>query len=215
MAIDVKAIRNSFELAKPVATQVVDRFYENLFADFPESKPLFADVNMAKQKAALLNALVTSVDNLENSAVLSKFLTGLGERHLKYGVQEIHYDLVGKTLLKTFGQFLGSAWTSDLQGQWAEVYGVIAETMKAAARAFQHGNLRPISREKAGHANTTAVHASEIVVPDLSPETKAAIREAVRNAVKKLVSAEVKSCFDDEMRLLANLSADELLKKAG
>ena len=214
MAIDVNVIRNSFELAKPVATQIVDRFYENLFLDFPDARPIFENIDMAKQKSALLNALVTSVDNLENSTVLSKFLTALGERHLKYGVQEIHYDLVGQTLLKTFGQFLGPAWTIDLERQWAEVYGVIAETMKSAARAVQSGNVRPIAREKSSHSAPNPRQLFEIAIPELTPDVKVTIRQSVKDAVRNLIIDEVRTCFDEEMRTLGKIGAEEFLKKA-
>jgi len=46
----------------------------------------------------------------------------MGKRHVTYGTKDEHYQLVGRSLLKTFGQFLGGDWTPDLQNEWGKGY---------------------------------------------------------------------------------------------
>jgi hemoglobin-like flavoprotein len=61
-------------------------------------------------------------------------LQNLGKRHGGYGVQDSHYDTVGTALLKTLGQGLGQDFTADVKTAWVNVYGVMADVMKAAAK---------------------------------------------------------------------------------
>jgi len=127
-------IRDSFELAKPIAARVAERFYENLWGDYPQSKGLFQKVDMAKQRNALVGSLVQIVDNLDQPQKLTNYLQAMGARHISYGTEELHYSWVGASLLKTFGEFLGDAWTPALRDQWTMAYKVISETMIQGAR---------------------------------------------------------------------------------
>jgi hemoglobin-like flavoprotein len=132
--LNPKMIKDSFELAKPIATQVVDKFYEFLFQDYPAAKPLFSKVEMEKQKKQLLTSLVFIVTNLENGPVLVDYLKKMGARHVAYGTDAAHYPLVGETLLKTFAFFFKEKWTPELKEQWSLAYGIIAKTMLEGAQ---------------------------------------------------------------------------------
>ena len=128
--LDVDRIRDSFERVKPIAMNAANKFYEFLFTDYPTSRSLFQGVDLEKQQKALINSLVFVVDNLENGEKLKSYLNKLGYRHLKYGTQEIHFEWVGASLLKTFEFFFSEEWTSDLEQEWAKAYGIITDFMK-------------------------------------------------------------------------------------
>ena len=51
-----------------------------------------------------------------------------------YGVAEAHYDTVGAALLWTLEMGLGTAFTAETREAWTAVYGLLATTMKDAAR---------------------------------------------------------------------------------
>jgi hemoglobin-like flavoprotein len=133
MALNVELLEQSFELVKPKADDFVASFYNNLFTDYPASKPLFEHSNMAAQQQMLKGALVMVVDNLRKPEVLSKSLKGLGARHVKYGALPAHYPLVGNSLLKTLGQYAGTAWTPELEIAWTDAYGAITDLMLEGA----------------------------------------------------------------------------------
>ena len=133
MQLDPKIIRSSFELAKPIANQVADKFYEILWGTYPASKALFVNVDMARQKQALIGSLVYIVDHIEDEAALMKYLKDMGARHINYGAEFPHYEMVGDSLLKTFEFFFKEKWTPELKGQWTLAYGVIAQVMKQGA----------------------------------------------------------------------------------
>lgn len=58
----------------------------------------------------------------------------LGRRHVKYGVQPQHYNTVAEAILWMLGQTLGSKFTPEIKQSWTEVYTILADTMKEAAR---------------------------------------------------------------------------------
>lgn len=134
MSIDINIIRESFEKAKPIAVEIADKFYETLWSDFPAAKNLFLDSDMTKQKKSLIHSLIYVVDNIDEPQKLIPYLESMGERHLKYGTKEEHYDWVGSSLLKTFAHFFGQDWTEELKQQWTLAYSFIAETMKEGAK---------------------------------------------------------------------------------
>lgn len=127
--LQVELLESSFESVKPQANEFVNSFYDNLFTDNPEAKPLFEHTDMASQKKMLLNSLVMVVENLRQPDVLDKALRGLGARHVKYGALPEHYPLVGGALLKTFEQYLGEKWTPKVKDAWVGAYGAISEIM--------------------------------------------------------------------------------------
>ncbi|MBP0000740.1 MAG: globin [Cyanobacteria bacterium SID2] len=131
--LQVELLERSFEKVKPHANEFASSFYENLFADYPDAKPLFAQTNMSEQRNKLLASLIFVVENLKKPDALTEALKGLGARHVKYGALPEHYPLVGNTLLKTFEQYLQSDWTPETKQAWVDAYSVITEVMLEGA----------------------------------------------------------------------------------
>lgn len=133
MSLQVELLEQSFEKVVPKKDEFVASFYDNLFTDYPAAKPLFSGTNMAAQQMKLLDSLILVVSNLRKPEVLTGSLKGLGARHVKYGALPEHYPLVGNSLLKTFEQYLGEAWTPETKQAWVDAYGVITELMLEGA----------------------------------------------------------------------------------
>jgi hemoglobin-like flavoprotein len=129
----ISLVKESFDLVTPIAPQAAALFYVNLFEADPQLRALFKG-DMVQQGHALMQMLETAVGLLDRPEVLVPALQELGRRHAGYGVQERHYDTVGAALLKTLRQGLGAAWGPEVAGAWTEVYGLVAGTMKEAAR---------------------------------------------------------------------------------
>jgi hypothetical protein len=57
-------------------------------------------------------------------------LQDLGSKHVTYGVESHHYDIIGQALLDTLALGLGDAFTPEVKAAWEAVYAVVATTMK-------------------------------------------------------------------------------------
>ncbi len=121
----VKLLRESFAKIKPKGREFILSFYDNLFEDYSAVTPLFKKSNMQGQAEKLLEALDFVVSNADNPEALAGPLRGLGARHVKYGALPEHYPLVGNSLIKTFGQYLGTDWTPATQQAWIDAYGTV------------------------------------------------------------------------------------------
>ncbi len=133
MSLKVELLEESFAAVAPKGDELVDQFYQNLFADFPGVLPMFEKVEMAEQKKKLLASLKLVVNNLREPDKLVPALEQLGVRHLDYGAKEEHYPAVGQSLLKSLATVAGDAWTEELNAAWAEAYGEISKIMLAGA----------------------------------------------------------------------------------
>lgn len=130
----ITLVQESFAKVAPIAPQAAALFYANLFELDPSLKPLFKG-DMVAQGEKLMQMIATAVSKLTQLNVLVPVLQNLGKRHADYGVVDAHYDTVGAALLQTLGQGLGDAFTPDVKEAWIAVYGVMATTMKDAAKA--------------------------------------------------------------------------------
>ncbi len=101
-------IRDSFAQVAPIAAQAASLFYGRLFELDPGLRPLFKG-DIEEQGRKLMATLAFAVSNLSNPGILVPAVQKLGARHLRYGVKDDHYEVVGTALLWTLGQGLGDA----------------------------------------------------------------------------------------------------------
>lgn len=130
----IPLVQQSWTQVAAIAPQAAALFYQNLFTADPSLKPLFKG-DMAAQGAKLMQMIGAAVGKLDDLGTLIPILQGLGKRHAGYGVQDAHYDAVGSALLQTLGQGLGAGFTPEVKAAWSEVYSVMAQVMKEAAKA--------------------------------------------------------------------------------
>ncbi|MHA7815414.1 MAG: methyl-accepting chemotaxis protein [Pseudohaliea sp.] len=131
-AADLELLEESFALLEPQAERLVGRFYEKLFEDYPAVEPLFADTNMAKQRAMLLAALQLVVNNLRKPEKLREALLDLGARHQLYGAEPAHYEAVAATLLDAMAEAAGGAWNTYYEDAWRNALTMVGEVMLSA-----------------------------------------------------------------------------------
>lgn len=125
-------VKESWSKVVPISDKAAELFYGKLFELDPALKPLFKG-NMEEQGKKLMKMINTAVNGLDRLEEIVPAVQQLGARHVAYGVKDEHYDTVGEALLWTLGAGLGDAFTEDTKEAWATVYGVLADTMKAAA----------------------------------------------------------------------------------
>jgi hemoglobin-like flavoprotein/uncharacterized protein YukE len=132
-AEQVRLVQSTFEKVAPIAETAAELFYKRLFELDPSLKSLFKG-DMKEQGRKLMAMIATAVKGLNNVEKLVPAVQALGVRHAGYGVLDPHYDTVAQALLWTLEQGLGDAFTPEVKNAWATVYGVLAKTMKDAAK---------------------------------------------------------------------------------
>jgi hemoglobin-like flavoprotein len=129
----VKLVQESFKLVAQIADTAADIFYDRLFATAPQVRALFPQ-DLKDQKKKLMQMIGTAVTNLHQVDKIADAVAKLGARHVKYGVKDEHYDVVGGALLFTLKQGLGAKFTPEVEAAWTETYGLLAGVMKDAAK---------------------------------------------------------------------------------
>lgn len=130
---ELDLIRSSFQQVLPIADRAGILVYERIFTLAPGARSLFDDEIPAQGKR-LMAATKNVVDSLDDLDAVTAFLVKLGARHVRYGVQPAHFDVVEEALLWTLEQGLGDAFTSDVRAAWKTAWTVIADAMLLGMR---------------------------------------------------------------------------------
>jgi hemoglobin-like flavoprotein len=128
----IDLVRSTWEQVMPIADTAAELFYGRVFEMEPAARRLFG-TDMADQRRKLMQTLAVAVAALDKLETLRPALEGLGRRHVEYGVQDHHYDLVGAALLWTLEQGLGDGFTGPVRDAWIEAYAALATIMRGAA----------------------------------------------------------------------------------
>jgi len=129
----IELVRSTWSQVERIADAAAQLFYGRLFELEPELRHLFAHSDMAEQRRKLMQTLAVAVGALDRLETLRPALEALGRRHVAYGVDDRHYDLVGAALLWTLGQGLGQGFTGPVRDAWSEAYATLATIMRNAA----------------------------------------------------------------------------------
>jgi methyl-accepting chemotaxis protein len=145
---DAQLLRDSLALIAPVADQLIADFYDRLFAEYPQVRPMFP-AEMDLQRERLLKAVIALVTHYDTPEALMPALTTMGRNHVRYGAEMAHYSAVGQTLLGTLATYAGEAWTPELAGAWERAYTFAAGAMMRAATAEAPEEAVPTERQAA------------------------------------------------------------------
>jgi hemoglobin-like flavoprotein len=132
----IKLVKDSFEKVIPIADVAAGLFYSRLFELDPSLRAMFHG-DMEEQGRKLMSMIRVAVANLDRLDTVVPAVQNLGARHVRYGVEDHHYETVGSALLWTLEKGLGDAFTAETRVAWAEVYTILAATMKDAAHAHR------------------------------------------------------------------------------
>jgi methyl-accepting chemotaxis protein len=110
------------------------RFYQRLFEQYPQVRPLFKTPPEEQHKKLLtsLGVVVSHVNRLEE---VVPYLHAMGIRHLAYGTETGHYGAVGENLLAVMQAHLSKEgeWTPEMNDTWTEAVNTVAHVMIEAA----------------------------------------------------------------------------------
>ena len=128
----IAVVQTTWKEVIPIADTAAEMFYNRLFELDPSLRPLFKG-DIKEQGEKLMKMITVAVNGLNRLDEIVPAVRALGKRHVDYGVEDSHYDLVGEALLLTLEQGLDEGFTPEVKDAWATVYDLLAATMKAAA----------------------------------------------------------------------------------
>lgn len=131
----IELLRNSWRNIGPFADHAAQLFYARLFEIAPEMQDLFKFADMPAQRQKLLIALNLAVINAHTLSTIAPELEAMGRRHASYGVKNSHYEAVGRALLWTLEQDLGTAFIDEVRKAWTEFYNQVATAMMNGTRS--------------------------------------------------------------------------------
>lgn len=126
-------VQESWKQVVPIKDKAAELFYGKLFEMDPNVQSLF-EGDMVEQGKKLMTMINAAVAGLSRVEAIVPVVQELGKRHAGYGVKDADYDTVGSALLWTLEAGLGPAFTPEVKDAWGTVYGVLAGTMKDAAK---------------------------------------------------------------------------------
>jgi hemoglobin-like flavoprotein len=206
MDLNIKLIQETFELVKPRAEEFANRFYANLFQDYPAAQSLFDGSKMDKQKRLLVASLVQVVHNLENPEFLGEYLGKMGERHHAYGTTEEHFEWVGLSLLKTLQEMFGDAWTREVNHQWAMAFDVIAALMNEGMNRAK-SKVVPLRKAEVEKEIPTTFRIT------LPREVTEQLDQLARKYVQQAVQEYFEQATQKELKQVLGRGVQDILKK--
>ncbi|AFR50759.1 Hemoglobin-like flavoprotein [Gordonia sp. KTR9] len=103
-------------------------FYDRLFDEHPEVRPLFG-ADLRPQATMLQQAIAAVLDHLDDAEWLGRTLGALGRRHADLGVTPEMYGWVAGALVTTMAERGGGDWTDEMTAAWTEALGAVAGLM--------------------------------------------------------------------------------------
>jgi hemoglobin-like flavoprotein len=130
----IELIEESWDFVITNTTEAGQLFYERLFQESPNLRPLFKG-EIRDQERKLISLITFAVSKLRTIDEIVEDVRALGTRHKQYGVQDEYYSNVATALLWTLEQGLGTRWTEEVKQAWITVYTTLAEIMTKAPAA--------------------------------------------------------------------------------
>lgn len=126
---EIQIVKRTWRKLMMIDPELVgDLFYTKLFNENPRIRTLFPkDMTTQNKKLTdMLTSIITSIDHIDN---VRQDINDMARRHVNYHVKPEHYDMVGKSLLWTLEQGLGSDWNDEVKYAWVSCYTSLADMM--------------------------------------------------------------------------------------
>ena len=125
----IEIVKSTVPFLKERGTELTKKFYELMFTNNPEVKPMF---DMEKQKsgeqpANLAGAVLAAAQNIDNLENILPAVKKIGQTHVNKKVLPEQYPIVGYNLLEAMKAVLGDLATDELIEAWGKAYEVIAK----------------------------------------------------------------------------------------
>ena len=126
-----KLVKDTIPALREHGEQITTTFYKNMLRDHPELNNYFNSVNQknGRQPRALTSVILNYASNINNISELIPKFERMCNKHCSLGIHPEHYEIVGKYLLRAFGEVLGPAMTQAVFAAWEKAYWLLAKML--------------------------------------------------------------------------------------
>ncbi|KAH6853542.1 globin-like protein [Chaetomium sp. MPI-CAGE-AT-0009] len=126
-----KLVKDTIPALREKGEQITTTFYKTMLQDHPELNDYFNSVNQknGRQPRALTSVILNFASNINHTSELIPRLERMCNKHCSLGIQPGHYGIVGKYLLRAFGEVLGPAMTPAVLAAWEGAYWLLAKML--------------------------------------------------------------------------------------
>lgn len=128
----IELIRESAERLAEANVAATNAFYANLFKAAPNVRPLFPE-DMFDQSEKLWNSIAMVVESADNLSEIEGALKALGARHIGYGAEPAHYQVVTDVLIETISVLMADVWSDAHHAAWKAALEAVCTIMLEGA----------------------------------------------------------------------------------
>lgn len=195
---DITLVEHNFAGLMSFSDALAERFYQRLFAEYPEMGLLFKSVTIEGQHKKLLASMVLLIQHLRDSAMIEDYLQGLGVRHQQYGVEASHYEMFIENWLSVLAEFADQEWTEKLQQAWRNVLEYVAELMQTpVAQVTEPLSVYHINQNATSEYVLTSLAVAQTATPMVILDT---------NLVIQYLNAAAESLLNEHQNSLKQIS---------
>ena len=138
----IEIVKSTVPLLEEHGQAITSCFYEKLFAENPNLKNVFNQVNQTRgeQPRALADAVLAYAQNIDNLGVLLPAVERIAHKHASLGIQANQYPIVGKNLLAAIQTVLDLPDNHPALTAWAEAYNILADIFIDAEETIYAAN---------------------------------------------------------------------------
>ncbi|MEZ6164177.1 MAG: globin domain-containing protein [Phycisphaerales bacterium] len=128
----ITKLRSQYTQARAAGQRLAQIFYERLFRQYPEVRPMFRD-DPATQHAKLMDSLDAIFSFLDQPEQHIPLLRELGQLHAAYGAAPVHYRIVSELLADAVAEVLPRPIDTGTRQDWLDAFQLISDHMLAGA----------------------------------------------------------------------------------
>lgn len=124
-------VKATVPVLKESGLLLTTHFYQRVFSLNADLKNTFNMASQAngRQPMALAMAVLAYAENIDDPSVLLSTLERIGHKHTSLAVRPEHYTLIGRHLIASISEVLGTAATPALLDAWTAAYTQLATLM--------------------------------------------------------------------------------------
>lgn len=129
---EAEAINDSFVRLNVAHPDFAEDFYVRLFDHAPGVRSLFPE-HLGLQASKLANTVTIVVQNIQDPEPMLSAVIDMAKRHVGYGAQPEHYDVVKTVLLETLADLAPGGFSDQEMQAWDKALGAICALMVSHA----------------------------------------------------------------------------------